>query len=145
MTTRSSYKTRQQEALLAYLQANRGRRASIKEIELHFAQQGETVGRTTIYRRLTQLVEQGLVRRFDDGGNAAATFEYVEGSPDDQFHVRCEKCGEIFTVECRELGQVVNDLQGHMKDHHGIEIDLHRSMLSGLCPHCLAQDKHRGH
>lgn len=137
MTDRQTYKTRQSSILIAYLKEHKGHRATIKDIEMHFARQGETLGRTTLYRRLAQLVSEGVVRRFDDGGNTASSYEYIEGCPDDLFHIRCEKCGQIFTIECPELGQVVNELQGHMKGHHGIEIDLHRSMLSGLCPQCL--------
>ena len=53
------YRTKNREALLAYLRSREGEHVTVSEIHDHFRQTGSSMGVATIYRQLEQLVSEG--------------------------------------------------------------------------------------
>ena len=68
---RNSYHTQQRCALLAFLSAHADEQFTVEQ--LLAAMGDEAPGRSTVYRALDRLVEEGTVRRFapESGGSAA--------------------------------------------------------------------------
>ena len=58
----NGYKTKQRQILLDYMRALSGRHVAINDIAAHFADLGEEIGTSTIYRQLNRLVAEGSVK-----------------------------------------------------------------------------------
>ena len=68
----NGYKTKQRQILLDYMRALSGRHVAINDIAAHFADLGEEIGTSTIYRQLNRLVAEGSVKKYVFPGGAAA-------------------------------------------------------------------------
>ena len=132
------YKTRQRERILQFLTENRDRHLSAEDVAAHLRAQQLPVGRTTVYRTLDQLVEQGAVRRYYLGEGAGACYQFT-GREDchEHFHLKCTGCGRLIHVECDYLGEVSK----HVLEHHQFTIDNTKTVLYGLCADCAAKNQ----
>ena len=133
---RSAYKTKQRDTLLTYLKTVAGKHITVNDICLHFSDQGQRIGQTTVYRHLEKMVDEGLVNKYVIDGSSPACFEYV--GPDSHadaevcFHCKCEKCGRLIHLHCEEL----EEIQGHILAEHSFRLDPRRTVLYGLCDAC---------
>ena len=137
MVQKISYKTKQKEELLSYLETIPGVHFTAADISDHFRAQGKSIGITTIYRQLDRLVEEGQVSKYYIDESSSACFEYIdpEGNccQNSCFHCKCEKCGKLIHMECREIEL----LQSHFMEHHGFRIDPTRTVFYGVCSDCM--------
>ena len=117
----------------------------IKEIgEKHFTVDGLCdvlsnkniqVGRTTIYRCLEKLTNEGILRKFIMPQGESCCYQYVghNNSCNEHFHLKCEKCGSLIHMECDEM----EDLAEHIKSHHGFMLNPLKTVIYGICEGCL--------
>ncbi len=139
MSEIGGYKTRQRERILRFLTENAGRHLSVDEVVDHLRGQAEPVGKSTVYRYLDRLVEQGLVRRYFLGEGGGACYQYA-GDVErcrEHFHLKCIGCGALLHVECSYLDEVAQ----HVANHHQFTIDHTKTVLYGLCETCAAKRK----
>lgn len=140
MGMKAKYKTRQREELLAFLASTPGRHFTAADICNHFKEVDIPIGTTTVYRQMEKFVDQGIVKKYIIDGNSPACFEYIgdgqSGDQDRSFHCKCGKCGDVIHLRCRELSAVVED---HLKEHHGFDVDLARTVFYGLCENCMKE------
>lgn len=126
------YKTKQRQRILDCLIANSHRHVTVDDVAACLLQRGETVGKTTIYRYLEKLVEEGRVRKFIAEGESAC-FQY---SSDDgcsrHFHLKCLACGRLIHLECGYLSQ----LESHIYEEHHFIVHSGRTVFYGLCADC---------
>ncbi len=134
MGSRSPYRTRQQEELMAYLRAEPGKHHTAAQIRDHFAAGDRAIGTTTIYRQLERFVEEGSVRKYLLETGDCACYEYVEkkGGCASHFHCKCEKCGRLIHLDCDELREV----REHLMARHGFRWDFGRTVFYGICENC---------
>lgn len=92
-----------------------------------------TIGRSTIYRNLGFLVEEGLIRRVntETGPDRYAITSERPG------YVRCVDCDRLFKVEM----DMVEDLCKRIRDTRGFEFLDHDIIFRGICPDCLAKEE----
>ncbi|MDR3053297.1 MAG: transcriptional repressor [Coriobacteriales bacterium] len=130
----SSYTTRQRETLLRYLMGLDGEHVTIEQLTEHFAKDAAPVGRTTIYRYLAKLEQEGLVRRFKVDGLSSACYQFIRepASCGDHFHLKCEQCGTLVHLECDSLAQI----QQHVLAEHSFRINPLKTVFYGLCEGC---------
>ena len=87
------------------------------------------VSRPTIYRTLSELVDAGLLRKFEVDGRAV--FEHDYGHPLHD-HLYCQKCQQLFEFQSEELiamrDQVASD--------HNFRVTGHRLIIHGICENC---------
>ena len=57
MSTRSNYRTRQQNCLIDYLTQHEGQHFTAAQIHAHFAEGDQSIGTATVYRQLEKLVD----------------------------------------------------------------------------------------
>ena len=103
-----SYKTKQREYILAYLQSCGGKHTTVAEIVRYLQDQGTPVGTATVYRNLEQLAEEGSVRKYLLDGKTSACYQFVSQehqSCQEHFHLKCTVCGKLFHVSCDQLSQ----------------------------------------
>ncbi len=128
------YKTKQRDAILDLLRKNNDRHMTADDIYTSLMGSGVKVGKTTVYRYIEALVNEGAVRRYDNGGTGGACFQIVEnGSCQTHYHLRCTGCGKLFHLQCG----LVRELQQHVLKDHGFAIDGSRTVFYGLCRECI--------
>ena len=129
------YRTRQREEILNYLEANSG--AHLTPDAIAGALPG--VGRSTVYRTLERLEQEGSVRRFAGEAGRSACFQYVgEAGPcHEHFHLKCLVCGKLIHLDCEKL----TECQVHILKEHGFATDLTRTLIYGRCLECSRKEK----
>ena len=136
MNSRSKYKTKQRDLLLAYFETVPGVHITANDVCDYFRSQGAAIGQSTIYRHLESLVDEGILKKYIIGANSPACFEYVEASSHCEgevcFHCKCEKCGKLIHLHCDELRAI----QSHFLAEHRFRLDPTRTVFYGLCEQC---------
>ena len=130
---RREYNTRQKREMLKFLQERKMRHFSVDEVVFEMQERGEKIGRTTVYRFLEQLAEQGDVRKYQNV-QGITQYQHVEDmtSCDDHFHMMCKKCGNLIHVDCN----LMHSMAEHLFKVHGFMLDPRETILKGLCDVC---------
>ncbi len=128
------YNTKQKNALLTCLEAHKNESLTVDGVVAALLSSGETVGRSTVYRHLEQLVEEGLISRFAPEEGKSVTYRFIGSMCDEDchFHLICTKCGEVAHTHCHKL----ESLFSHMANEHGFAINEKKTMLYGICAKC---------
>ncbi len=101
--------------------------------------EGETVGRTTVYRQLERLCEEGNARRTQIDGTSL--FCFSDSVCEEHYHLLCTRCGKLDHLSCARLEELVS----HIGQDHGFRVDPSLTTLYGLCAFCARQSKHKEH
>lgn len=125
-----TYKTRQRDAILAYLAKNPGSTHTAREII-----DNVPVGEATVFRTLKHLTEEGVLKRFSDGGTGSV-YQY-DGCHGDHLHLKCSGCGALFHLDCH----FVEEIARHFSAEHGFSLDCSQTVLYGLCADCRGRDR----
>ena len=134
---RGEYSTRQKRELLKFLKEHELENFSVDEVVLRLRERGASVGRSTAYRYLEALAEQGSVRKY---AGAQGITQYQSVSDSDgcsrHFHMLCKRCGTLMHVDCG----LMESLSRHIAEHHGFQLDARETMLVGVCEKCARRD-----
>ena len=137
MNARATYRTKQREILLDFLQTVAGEHITASDVCDYFKEQGAPIGQSTVYRQLEKLVDEGVVNKYIIDGNSPACFEYVgmasHGDAEVCFHCKCEKCGKLIHLHCDEL----EEIQVHLYEEHRFKLNPMRTVFYGLCEQCI--------
>ena len=130
------YNTKQKQVLLNFLNVNKNRHLSIAEIANGVKDEG--IGKSTVYRRMTELCDDGVVRRFrgKDGKNVVYQFMDSDKNCNSHFHLKCTECGALQHLDCESMDKISN----HIKEHHGFMVDIGTTILYGICSNCSGDD-----
>ena len=130
------YNTKQKQVLLNFLNGNKNRHLSIAEIANGVKDEG--IGKSTVYRRMTELCDDGVVRRFrgKDGKNVVYQFMDSDKNCNSHFHLKCTECGTLQHLDCESMDKISN----HIKEHHGFMVDIGTTILYGICSNCSGDD-----
>ena len=141
MDSRSKYRTKQRDILLAYLKTKPGVHVTAGDVCDCLKERGTPIGQSTVYRQMERLVDEGILNKYIIDGSSPACFEYI-GTEDNKtieedvcYHCKCEKCGKLIHLHCEEL----KGLQAHLFKEHAFQLDLSRTVLYGLCDKCRQQ------
>lgn len=136
MNYSSSYHTKQQQAILNYMENNKDIYVTVSQIARHLKEQKSPVGVTTIYRHLDKFQKEGIVQKIVLDGNSGACYQYIAGTSKGdnlQFLLKCENCGEITNMGCSHM----QDLYSHVLKQHNFNVNPYRTMFYGTCGKCL--------
>lgn len=87
------------------------------------------VSRPTVYRTLSELVEAGLVRKFELNGRSLFA---VDTGSEPAEHLYCLECQRFVDVRIPEL----LELRGHLASEQQFEVRNHRLVIEGVCQEC---------
>lgn len=136
---RGEYNTRQKREMLGFLLSHEMMHFSVDEFVQAMEEQGVRVGRTTAYRFLEALSEQGGVRKYlSPTGQMLYQSVPVNENCDRHFHLMCSRCGCLLHVNC-EMMQALNE---HLMEEHRFRVDARQSVLVGLCQRCAEEEEH---
>ena len=135
----SSYRTRQSEAVLEYIRSLGTRHATAAQIVAWFENAEVPIGRTTVYRKLEKLVEDGRVRKYVFDGVSGACFQYIEEpeGAEEHFHLKCERCGAVIHLEEDALPGIGE----YFQEKYRFEIHIAKTVFYGFCDACLEKIK----
>lgn len=130
---RREYNTKQKRELLGFLE-NRGlQHFSVDDIVFEMERTGEKVSRSTVYRYLELLAEQGSVRKYANA-QGITQYQHVAGADtcDNHFHMMCRCCGNLMHVDCDFMAKMAE----HLMQEHGFLLDPRETILTGICENC---------
>ncbi len=134
-----TYKTAGRQKLLDFLQSHPDRQFTVDELAESLNNTAEKkIGKSTLYRHLSELCDGGTVRKYRSDTQSAYVYQYVgTGDCCRHFHLKCLSCGDLIHLECA----VSEELLFHISSHHGFEVDSGRSILYGMCEACAEMEK----
>ncbi len=131
---RNSYNTKQKNLILECLMNCRDKSFTVLEIKDYLQQNGSVVGLTTIYRYLSFLENEGMVKKFIE--STIAKYQYIDKNACKcHFHLKCDICGKLIHLECSEI----NNLNLHIIQKHGFEVDSNKTIIYGVCKECSSK------
>jgi len=135
----TGYKTKQQDLILNCLINNKEVHITVESVLEYLKLEGSSVGQTTVYRYLDKLVNNGIVRKYNFENGERACFQYIDqGSECNQhFHLKCVTCCRLIHLKCEQMSQ----LQIHIFNEHGFNIDNCKTTLYGQCEDCVSKQK----
>lgn len=138
---RGEYNTRQKREILSFLQQHDLEPYSVDDLVFEMQEQGEKIGRTTVYRHLESLTEQGRVHKYQNA-QGVTRYQHVENADAcaSHFHMMCKSCGRLYHVSCR----LMSDLSDHIFTDHNFKLDTRETMLVGVCSRCDAKGEKHG-
>ena len=101
---------------------------AIEEIYAEIQKEYPAISKTTVYRNLRQLAENGAIR----GVSLPDGLERYDGRTDQHYHFKCRECGSIFDIDIEYLA----DINSKVKGKYGFQIDEHELVFRGLCVKC---------
>lgn len=133
------YKTKQREAILQYLIQNQDKHINVDCIVEHLKQQGEAVGKTTVYRYLDILAKKNQVRKYFVEEGTSSCYQYIaeEKNVKEHYHLKCNQCGNLLHMHCEDFIKI----QEHLLQEHDFRLDTSKTVLYGICKDCLRKEK----
>ena len=129
----SSYRTEQKKTLLDFLSKNKDNSFTIDEITEKLQTEGASVGRSTVYRLVNRLVEDGAVRRFVKSNSRSASYQLVAGEHCEcHLHLKCLGCGMLFHMD----EEISDELVNKIRRSSAFSVDEEESVLYGKCSAC---------
>ena len=130
---RGEYNTRQKRELLAFLRERNMQHFSVDDVVFEMQDRGEKIGRSTVYRYLELLAEQGSVRKYQSV-QGITQYQHVEDDSrcDSHFHMMCSRCGNLMHVDC----DLMRTMSEHLVKDHGFLLDPRETILVGVCQKC---------
>ncbi len=131
---RNSYNTKQRDEIVDFFGRHRGTCFTAKEL----IRSGEiSVGEATVYRTLSKLTNQGVLKRYTDGDNGAAYQLNESEKCDSHFHLKCERCMKIIHMDCSFMAE----MKQHIESSHDFNVDIGRTVIYGICGECAEKEK----
>lgn len=130
------YSTRQRRVIEQYIASMGDGHFTVDSLCATLLQNGEAVGRTTVYRCVEKLKNEGKLRKYAQNAGESACYQFVgDGQCHDHFHLKCENCGDLIHMDCRNMTKLAE----HIKSHHGFDIDPLKTVFYGVCERCRSK------
>ena len=124
------YNTGKKQQIIAFLSSNASRSFTVDEI--CDAIIGSSKGRSTVYRLIAELLDEGCIRRISDEKTRHCTYQYIGGeSCHSHLHLMCRGCGELIHLDeklSHEFKKTLFDLGGFSVEEG--------CMIFGSCKSC---------
>ena len=125
------YNTEKRSEITALMSRNPDRVFTIEEISLSVAPDGR--GKSTVYRIISKMVNEGLVRRISDGKTRRVTYQYLGCAHcSEHLHLKCTSCGRLIHLD----EQTSHILEMRIRTSRRFEID-NGATLFGRCEACV--------
>lgn len=130
----ATYKTHQKEMLLEFLKKNPDKPYSVEEIALGLEKEYEDApGKSTVYRLIGQLVDNGTVKRFVKGNSRQFLYQLTGGEEcHHHLHLKCTECGKLLHMGHELSEKVLSNILG--ESDFTVEPD--STTLFGCCKEC---------
>ena len=122
------YSTDQKRTLLAFFEKNQENSYTIEEISENIS-----VGKSTIYRLMPKMIEQGLVMRFSKEKSRHFYYQYMSCHRcHSHLHMKCTSCGKIIHMN----SDISKSILDNIKNGDDFTVDSEETILLGKCSVC---------
>lgn len=125
------YDTRQRDYLISFLNQHPDQLLSARQIAQELCAQ--QISLSAVYRNLSQLEAEGLIRKSVKAGSRESYYQYV-GAEDchSHLHLSCTRCGKTFHMDAERTAQLTRA----MSELDGLDLDILKTVLYGICQNC---------
>lgn len=133
------YNTQQKKILVDFLASHSGRAFGADEIVDALEKScADPPGRSTVYRLINRLCEDGEVKRFISDGSKRFRYQAAGGEECHRhLHLKCTECGCLIHMPDSQTDDVLNVVFGDC----GFSVDREMTTLFGCCGNCRRKDK----
>ena len=122
------YKTQQKNLLISFLKENSQRAFSIDDIAAQIP-----VGKSTIYRIISKLSENGPVRKFANDNSRGYLYQYMDCDKCNRhLHMKCTDCGKVFHMNDTASERILKNIM----QNNNFSVDNTQTILVGKCSDC---------
>lgn len=133
------YSTRAKSDILEYFKSNPQLQISAQKVYENLEKNGSHLNLATVYRNLDRMSEEKILIRYKSMDNSGTLYRYAESVSGhdcyDHLHLQCRRCGKLVHLEC----DFMNEISGHLKQHHGFTVECEGSVIMGLCENCAKE------
>lgn len=127
----SAYMTKQRKVLLTFFEEHPDEIFSAPQIAQYLEAQSISV--SAVYRNLTALEDEGLLRRHVKSGTRQVHYQYVASARcKGRLHLACTCCEKLFHMSATHERQ----LTAQMSLLEGFHLNPDLTVLYGVCPNC---------
>lgn len=125
------YVTKQRKILLDYLTKHTDDPLPVQEIAEALEQ--ESISKSSVYRNLAELENEGVVRRKYRGAGRELLYQYVGAETcKGSIHLSCKQCGRTFHMTAAGADQLLRAVA----ETEGFAVDKGDTVLYGVCEDC---------
>lgn len=125
-----TYNTEKRTAVISFLENNSSRAFTIDEIAERLSPDGK--GKSTYYRLISKLVEEGAIKRISDEKTRHTTYQHLGNTEcGEHLHLKCKECGKLIHLDHRTSHAV----EDKILEMGGFSID-EGAILFGKCKGC---------
>ena len=126
------YQTAQKKLLLDFLREHSRQAFTIKELAAALEGREHAPGKSTLYRLMPLLVQEGRVKRFVRGTSRQFLYQMMGESCRAHLHLKCSICGQMVHMGHEESLDLVRMID---KKYH-FSVSEGDTVLFGLCENC---------
>ena len=126
------YQTAQKKLLLDFLREHSSQAFTIEELAAALEGREHAPGKSTLYRLMPLLVQEGRVKRFVRGTSRQFLYQMMGESCRTHLHLKCSICGQMVHMGHEESLELVRMID---KKYH-FSVSEGDTILFGLCENC---------
>ena len=126
------YQTAQKKLLLDFLREHSRQAFTIEELAAAREGREHAPGKSTLYRLMPLLVQEGRVKRFVRGTSRQFLYQMMGESCRTHLHLKCSICGQMVHMGHEESLELVRMID---KKYH-FSVSEGDTVLFGLCENC---------
>ncbi len=129
-----SYHTKTSGLIAKFIQTKMERGWTAAELSSFLKENGVNVNKTTVYRNLDKLTQDGRLIRRKSATSDGFFYQTAEEESHcaEHMHFMCSKCGSVIHLSDKKTERYLKSLS----DDLGLQINLNLSSLNGICPKC---------
>lgn len=126
-----AYKTEQRKLLYDFFQEHPHDKFCVKDI--HAALSHADISLSAIYRNLSAMKKDGIVRCLISEGKNDVFYQFVKSEHcSNAIHLSCVECGKTFHMK----SDVAALVQDELENEEGFQINKSKTVLFGTCKNC---------
>ena len=126
----ASYNTEQKRLLVDFFKNNPDSSYTVEEI---VAKTGDKLAKSTVYRLIVRLTEEGMLKRMTRGNSRTFVYQMIAGENcHTHLHLRCTDCGRV--IHMKE--SVSNELLAAIRQENSFFVSEKETLILGKCALC---------
>lgn len=126
----ATYNTEQRKMLVDFLKNNPETSFTVEEI---VEKMGGKLAKSTVYRLIVRLTEEGLVKRMTRGNSRTFVYQMMAGEHcHAHLHLRCTDCGRV--IHMKE--SLSHELLDVIKQTNNFSVSEKETVILGKCDDC---------
>ena len=131
--------TKQKDIVINYLKNNTDKHLTAEKLVLDLKNENQDISQATVYRILSDLANDNIIRKYIAPDNKCSCYQYVEtvDKCSLHYHLICDKCGEVTHYENKEMEKI----REHILKSEEFNLNLQKVVFYGKCKKCLRNEE----